>query len=143
MRGLKGVDELTAAVITTEIGDFERFSGGRKVSCFSGMVPKNNSSGERERKGSITKAGDKYLRRALIEAVGTISCWSGPRKAPPDGVAGAAALMARQANERMYERYRRLKEDASKNANVIKVAIANELIRWAWAIGREVQRSMA
>lgn len=139
---LKGVDELTAATISAEIGDFERFSGGRKVSCWLGTVPKNNSSGEKDRKGALTKAGDKYLRRALIEGVSAISLWKGPRKEPPrPGVPPAAAAMARRANERLYERYERLRHDASKNTNVVKVAIANELARWAWAIGREIQRA--
>ena len=139
---LKGVDELTAAVIRAEIGDFERFSGGRKVSCWMGTVPKNNSSGERDRKGSATKAGDKHLRRALIEGVSAISLWKGASKKPPrPDVSPTAASMARRANERLHDRYERLRRDASKNINVIKVAIANELIRWAWAIGREVQRA--
>ena len=107
-----------------------------------GTVPKNNSSGERDRKGAATKAGDKHLRRALIEGVSAISLWKGASKKPPrPDVSPTAASMARRANERLHDRYERLRRDASKNINVIKVAIANELARWAWAIGREVQRA--
>ena len=141
LASLKGVSEMTAYIIKTEIGDFERFTGGRKVSCWLGCIPKNSSSGERTVHGSITKAGNKYLRRALIEGVSGISRWSGaPKKplcAPPSA---PLAALAAKANARLYERARHLKCDLAKNPNVIKVAIANELVRWAWVVGREVQR---
>ena len=145
LRCLRGVDEMTAMTIKAEFGDFERFTGGRKVSSWVGTVPDNHSSGPAERHGSITKAGDKYLRRALVEGVASSGTWRRPRKTPPKGVEVPAPVltMVERANERLFERGRHLRGELRKNPNVVKTALASELARWCWAIGREAQRIQA
>lgn len=145
LRCLFGIDTTTALTIQAEFGDFERFSGGRKVSSWAGLVPKNNSSGDHECKGSITHAGNKYVRRAIVEAVSSSSCWKHPYKAPPKDVDVAPHIlaMAKKANARLYERSQHLRYDLCKNANEVKVVLANELVRWCWAVGREAQRYIA
>ena len=65
---LKGMEVENAILARVEIGDFSRFGSGRKVSCWLGTVPADGSSGESGKHGKITKAGDRYLRRALVEA---------------------------------------------------------------------------
>lgn len=142
---IKGIDTLTALTIKAEFCDFERFSAGRKTSCWLGTVPKNNSSGEKDKHGPITKAGNKYLRRTLIEGISAISTW-GPtfeKKSSKLSSTSRISHSAIQANERLYMRYRHLRFERGLPSNKAKVAIVNELVRWCWIIGREVQRELA
>ena len=124
-----------------EIGDFSRFRSGRKVSCWLGTVPTDGSSGEDGRHGRITKAGDKYLRRALVEGYSGVAAWKSGRKAVPRGAEPSAATqsIAARANERLFARYGHLAREKHKNANKAKVAVVSELVRWIWVIGLKVQ----
>ena len=138
---LKGMSVTSAFIARAEFGDFSRFSSGRKVPCWVGVVPSNSSSGEREEHGRITKAGNPDLRRTLVEGVGTIATWTSPRKSKePSGAASAAVeAMASDANARLLARYRHLTQENHLHHNKAKVAVVNELSRWIWAIGRQVQ----
>ena len=139
---IKGIDALNAMVVVSEFCDFERFASGRKVSSWLGTVPKNNSSGEKDAHGSITKAGNKYLRRTLTEGVCAISAWKRvPEKKRSDPPL-ATTHLARRANKRMMDRYHHLADGLGKNPNKAKTAIVNELVRWCWVIGRAVQEEM-
>jgi transposase len=64
----RGIGVLTAMIIISEVIDFSRFSNAREIMAYLGMVPSEYSSGTTVRKGSITKCGNKRVRRALIEA---------------------------------------------------------------------------
>lgn len=137
---IKGIDTLSAMVIKAEFCDFDRFSSGRKVSSWLGTVPRNNSSGERDAHGSITKAGNKYLRRTLVEGICAISTWKRTAEKQGSALLLPTSHLARQANMRMKDRYRHLTIDLGKHTNKAKIAVVNELVRWCWVIGREVQR---
>ena len=139
---LKGVGAESAILARVEIGDFSRFESGRKVSCWLGTVPTDGSSGESEKHGGITKAGDRYLRRALVEGYSGIATWKSGKKAVPKGAEPSAACrsMASRANARLYARYDHLARGKHKSANKAKVAVVSELVRWIWAIGLQVQR---
>ena len=65
---LRGIDTLTAAGLCAEIGDFERFRHPAQVMSYLGVVPSEHSSGERRRRGPITKSGSQHARRLLVEA---------------------------------------------------------------------------
>ena len=139
---IKGIERRTALLARVEFGDFSRFSGGRKASMWLGTTPSDHSSGGHDAHGPITKSGNKHLRRALVEALTGIDAWKSAKKSPPKGSTCSAACRdaASRCNERIRSRYRHLREDAGKCHNVAKVAVVNELIRWIWAIGLEVQR---
>ena len=64
---LRGVSTLTAFSLAVEIGDWDRFTGS-SIGAYLGLVPTENSSGERRSQGSITKAGNTHARRLLVEA---------------------------------------------------------------------------
>ena len=68
LRCLRGIDTLTAVGLIAEIGDFAAFEHPKQLASFLGLVPSEQSSGERRRQGSITKAGSRHARRLLIEA---------------------------------------------------------------------------
>jgi len=65
---LRGIDTLTAAGLCAEIGDFHRFRHPAQVMSYLGVVPSEHSSGERRRRGPITKSGSQHARRLLVEA---------------------------------------------------------------------------
>lgn len=136
---VKGIDRHTAMAVRVEIGDFERFSNPRSLSAYIGTVPLDHSSGPKCVHGSITKAGDKHIRRALVEGVGSISTWKTPYKKTSSPTTPTAPI-ALKANERLFEKYRHLTRENHKHTNVAKMAVVSELIRWLWIIGREVQR---
>lgn len=68
LRCLKGVDTVTAADIVFEAGEFSRFKNARSFAAWLGLTPSEHSSGESVRQGGITKAGNKHLRRVLVES---------------------------------------------------------------------------
>ncbi len=68
LRCLRGIDTLSAAGLTAEIGDLTRFERPGKLMSYLGLVPSENSSGETRRQVRITKTGSKHARRLLVEA---------------------------------------------------------------------------
>ena len=74
---LMGVGEITATALVAMVGNAREFHSGRQLSAWLGLVPGQYSSGGKARLGSITKAGDAYLRSACW-------CWApGPSSTPP------------------------------------------------------------
>ncbi len=141
---LKGIDTIAALTAIVEMADPTRFERARSVPSWLGVVPANSPSGENERHGKITKAGNKYLRRALAEAVSGIAIWrtSHAKAVNAPGVSANVEAMARKANVRLKKRYLHLKNDLGKHGNKCRMAVVNELSRWLWAIGCEVKRSL-
>lgn len=140
---IKGIDVQTAFLAAAEFGDFSRFDSGRKVSRWIGCTASEDSSGGSRRQGSITKEGSAHLRRALVEGISAISRHkAGPKRAVPGHeTSRAISGIASDANARLSEKYRRLKE-AGKHTNTAKIAVVSELVRWMWVIGLEVEREL-
>ena len=63
-----GIGWVLAFTIAAEIGEIERFSSPKKLVGYSGLCPKVIQSGEKDRRGPLTKSGPKYLRWAMLEA---------------------------------------------------------------------------
>jgi len=138
LRCLKGIDTLSAMVLIAEICDFDRFDRPQELMAFVGLVPREHSSGSKQRRGSITKTGNDNARRILVEAA-----WHYRR--PPNR---SAALQARwkgqppevinhafAAQSRLHNRYRRL-TSRGKASQVATTAVARELCGFIWAIAR-------
>ncbi|MBR5259224.1 MAG: IS110 family transposase [Eggerthellaceae bacterium] len=142
---LKGLDVGNAFLAAAEFGDFDRFGNGDQVSCWLGTVPRNNSSGEREKHGGITKAGNSHLRRALVEGNASISRRSFDKKrlAKEQEVSPEVERLAAKANARLLKRYRHLTEERGKPSNKAKTAVVNEQIRWIWIIGKTIKAELA
>lgn len=145
LKRLKGLSAISAFLAAAEFGDFSRFKSGRKVSCWIGCVPKDNTSDERKAHGPITKAGNSHLRRALVEGCGDIGRRNAARKKLEEGqgVSEAVERLACKANSRLLKRYRHLVGDLGKHPNKAKVAVVSELSRWIWAIGLQVQNELS
>lgn len=142
---LKGLDVENAFLAAAEFGDFDRFDSGDQVSCWLGTVPRNNSSGEREKRGGVTKAGSSHLRRALVEGNASISRRNFGKKRLAEGQAVSPEVerTAAKANTRLLKRYRHLTEDRGKPSNKARTAVVNEQVRWIWVIGKMVKAELA
>src|SRR6188472_2638467 len=84
---IPGIGPIGATALVAEIGDWNTFSSGRSVAAWIGLVPKQHSTGGKERLGSITKQGNRYLRWLLV--VGAMAVIRYARK---HGTAGAPGL---------------------------------------------------
>jgi transposase len=69
---IPGVGPIVALFIISEVGNISRFPSYRNLAAYAGLVPSLDASGGKERRGSITKQGSRYLRTALIEAAQVI-----------------------------------------------------------------------
>ena len=141
LRALRGLDFISSATFVAAIGDLARFESARNLMAYLGLVPSEQSSGERIRRGGITKTGNTEARRMLIEAA-----WS--YRYPPRVAKEKAEVIVRlpkavrdiawKAQLRLCKRYRTLSA-AGKKPTVVVAAIARELCGFIWAIGREVK----
>jgi transposase len=135
LRCFRGIDTVTAIALVAELHDFRRFQTARALMAYLGLVPSENSSGERHRRGAITKAGNVHVRRLLIEAAwhyrhrpGVGAGLRRRREGQPVGI----IAIADRAQHRLCRRFRHLTE-RSKPFNKVVVAVARELIGFVWA----------
>jgi len=142
---LRGIAKISAVSIMAEVGELSRFESARQLMGYSGAVSREHSSGERIRRGSISKTGNAHLRRIVIEAA-----WA-YRHRPGLG----ATLLARQreqsedikaiawkAQHRLHSRYAKLLAKGKPKQQVI-TAVGRELLGFIWAIGVTAERSQA
>jgi transposase len=133
---LRGIDTPTAAGLCAEIGDFRRFGHPAQVMSYLGVVPCEHCSGERRRRGPITKSGSQHARRLLVEAA-----WHSRR---PPRVAGSLArrqahgepeviALSWKAQRRLHHVWQRM-EQRNKRRTIIAVAAARELAGFCWAV---------
>ena len=120
-----GIAWLTATALFAAIGDARTFKNGRQLAAWLGLVPRQHSSGGKQRLLGITKRGDRYLRKLLIHGARSIAMWAERRPKPQDRWLNE--LRARRGKPRSY------------------VAQANKTARIAWAVMTrgETYRAMA
>jgi transposase len=111
---IPGVGVITATALVATIGDASQFHSGRQLAAWLGLVPKQHSSGGKERLGRISKRGDGYLRKLLVHGARTVLLWS--RRKKENRSAWQEALLARRPT------------------NVVLVAMANKTARVVWAM---------
>lgn len=90
---IPGVGPLLASAFVATVADAHAFKSGRCLSAWIGLVPKQNSSGGKERLGSISKAGNRYLRQLLVVGAMAVIRYAernGTRRAMARAVDGAA-----------------------------------------------------
>lgn len=105
---------ITATALAATVIDPSHFKSGRQFAAWLGLTPRQNSSGGKNRLGSISKMGDRYLRTLLI-----IGATSIIRYARSDASAGASWVNGLLAK---------------KPARLVSVALANKTARIAWAV---------
>jgi len=134
---LRGISDLSAMVILSELYDLRRFASPRELMAFLGLVPSERSSGGRTRRGGITKTGNGHVRRILVEAAWAyrrpVSITARQRRQLVDQPPEVAAT-ARRANQRLIHRYRQLVGRGKKSPLAV-TAVARELCGFVWALG--------
>jgi transposase len=106
-----GVGPNTALGTVVTLGDVSRFPRGKKVGSYVGLIPREDSSGEHRRLGSITKQGNSFMRFLLVQA----------------------AMSAAKGDAELGRAYKRLCQ--KKHHGVAKVAIARKLVvRLYWML---------
>jgi transposase len=132
---LRGVSTLTALALTVELGGWDRFQP-RSLGPFLGLTPSERSSGERRRRGAISKTGNTHARWLLVEAA-----WNQRRRLQPSaklerrraGQPPAVRARADASARRLHRRWQAL-ERRGKPRTVIAVAVARELASHCWAL---------
>ena len=111
---IPGIGPVTATAIVASITDPSMFGSGREFAAFFGLVPRQSSSGGKERLGRISKMGDRYIRKLLV--VGATAVLRYAKKGGSPSKSWAEALLQR------------------KPFKVAAVALANKTARIAWAV---------
>ena len=111
---IPGVGIITATALAATVCDPSLFRSGREFAAFLGRVPRQNSSGGKDRLGRISKMGDGYLRKLLV-----VGATSVVRRAKSDTLAAGPWVQS------LLER---------KPTRVVTVAMANKTARIAWAV---------
>jgi transposase len=110
---IPGIGPIVATALVSEVGDWREFSSGRNLAAWIGLVPKQHSTGGKERLGRISKQGNRYLRWLLV--------------------AGAMAVI-RYARQHGTQRLWLARIMERRPIKVAAVALANKIARMAWAM---------
>jgi transposase len=110
---IPGIGMIAATAIAASVPDAGVFKSGREFAAWIGLVPRQNSTGGKERLGSISKQGDRYLRRLLV-------------------VGATAVIRHARAHADKHPWLTQLL--ARRPAKVVAVALANKMARIAWAV---------
>lgn len=120
LRTIPGVGLLTATALVATVGDVQRFPSARHFASYLGLTPREHSTGQRRRLGTISKQGDTYLRMLFIHGARSVLYHAKTRTAP--------------ATDRL--RTWALQLERLRGHNKAAVALANKLARIAWAVWR-------
>jgi transposase len=110
---IPGIGPLLASAFVATIADPAVFKSGRSLAAWIGLVPRQNSSGGKERLGGITKAGNRYLRQMLVV-----------------GAMAVIRYAARHGTRRPWL----VQLLARKTTKVSAIALANKTARIVWAL---------
>jgi transposase len=114
IEAIPGIGALTASALVASIGDAKTFKSGRQLAAWLGLVPRQDSSGGKEKLLGISKRGDVYLRTLLIH--------------------GARAVLFHRMRQVEHQDGWLMKLRARRNPNVAAVALANKNARVVWAL---------
>jgi transposase len=139
---LRGVQLITAATIVSEVGTLRRFATPRHLMGYTGLVPREHSSGSGVHRGAITKTGNAHLRRVLVEAAWAYrhraNAASGTLRARQADQPAPIIAIATKAQHRLCPRYRKLTE-RGKAPLAVATVIGRELLGFIWAIGHTIE----
>jgi len=139
LQAFRGISAVSAATIAAEVSDLRRFASAGQFMSYVGLVPSEDSSGQRRRQGRITRCGNGHLRRILVE-----TAWhyrhlprlSAELRRRNQGVAVGVQRIAWEAQKRLNKRLYHLIH-AGKSKQKAVIAVARELAGFIWAVGQE------
>jgi transposase len=127
LRCFRGIDTLTAMLILAELHDLRRFPSAPALMAYLGLVPGEDSSGEKHRRGRITRTGNALVRRVLVE-----TAWHYQHR-PSVGVAlarrrkgqpGRVIAIADKAQQRLCRRFRKLAAEHKPSPKIARKSTA-------------------
>jgi transposase len=113
LASIPGIGVLGASAITATVTDPSAFRSGRDLAAWIGLVPRQDSTGGKQKLGPISKQGDRYLRRILVVGAHAVLRRA---KQSPQNYPWLASLLARRPFK------------------VVAIALANKMARIAWAL---------
>ncbi|WP_235792273.1 transposase [Virgibacillus salidurans] len=141
LQSLRGVALITATSLVAEIGSFKRFTTPKHFMAYVGLIPSEDSSGDRRNQGNVTKTGNRHVRRLLVE-----SAWSyryqpavkGKLKKRQEGQSASVQAISWKAQNRLHKKYYRLLSRGKESGKAI-TAVARELAGFIWAVTQEIE----
>jgi transposase len=130
---IHGVGKVTAFSLVCEVNDFKRFKKASSFAAYLGLVPSEDSTGDKHSNGSITKCGNSHLRRILIEAAGVYSRTYALCQQTDETIDPLVREHAYKCSRRLLKRRKALAK-RGKQPNKAKVAIAREMAEWIYHI---------
>lgn len=141
LQAARGVSLIVAVTMLAEIGDLNRFQHPEHLMAYLGLVPSEHSSGERIKRGGITKTGNGHARKVLIEAAWAYRLQPRVSRAlrkRQENLSEPIRQIAWKAQLRLCARYKRLMAKG-KPKQVVVTSIARELSAFLWAIAKQLQ----
>ena len=135
----RGISLHSAMVLATEIVDWRRFERPAQLACYLGLISREDSSGDRVRLGSITKAGNTHCRHVLVQAAWSYRhrpATSVDLKRRQQGQPPSVITHAWKAQQRLHQRFHHLAD--RKRPQIAVVAVARELVGFLWAVMQDV-----
>lgn len=136
LRCFHGIDTMAAVILATEVFDVQRFPTPRRLMSYLGLTSGVEQSGEKERRGGITKTGNRFARWTLGQIAWHYrhrpSVGAKLRKRRQDQPLWAIAI-ADRAHQRLYRRYWAL-VNRGKPVNKAVTAVARELVAFLWEV---------
>jgi transposase len=111
---IPGVGPVTATALIAAVGNASAFQKGRNLAAWMGIVPREYSTGGKQKLLGISKRGNKYLRRLFVQGARSVLQ---QRHKPAPGLSSWLAQLLGRTHQ-----------------NVVVVALANKLVRMAWAV---------
>lgn len=138
LRCIKGIDTTAAMTLQVETSDFDRFPNANAYASYCGLTPGEDSSGEKNRRLSITKQGNSMIRSTLVEAAqvlvkGTIGKKGKRLKSKQMGQDVKVIDYADKAVLRLQKKYHQMIY-RGVNRNIVITAIARELACFVWGM---------
>jgi transposase len=138
LMAMRGLDMISAATFLAEIGDLSRFQSPSELMAYLGLVSSEASTGDKVKRGPITKAGNRRARRMLVECAWSYQHpprVSKEKQVKVDAVPQAVREIAWKAQCRLNRRYRALVR-RGKLKTVAITAVAREFAGFIWAVAR-------
>lgn len=145
LQALRGIAKVSAVTIVAEVGAFSRFTRAPQLTGYAGLGAREDSSGDRHRRGAITKTGNAHLRRVVGEAAWAYRhrpALSRTLRRRQATLSPEVTAIAWKAQHRLHARYRRLL-GRGKCPQTAVTAVSRELLGFIWAIGRVVETAPA
>lgn len=118
LKTVPGIGPIICGELLAAVGDPQAFASGRRLAAWIGLVPRQNSSGGRQRLGGITKHGQSELRRLLVQGARAVIIAANRNQGPP---------------RHRLEAWIRAHQDRL-HSNVLAIAVANRIARTAWVV---------